>query len=71
MKERREYYIAEIGDDGPLSQFLRRKAGLTPHQIRSAKFQPQGICVNGAQARVTAEIKAGDCVSILLERTGE
>lgn len=71
MKERREYYIAEIGDEGPLSQFLRRKAGLTPHQIRSAKFRPQGICVNGAQARVTAEIKAGDCVSILLERTGE
>ena len=67
MKERRQFYHVEEGDEGPLSLFLRRKAGLTPHQIRSAKFQPQGICVNGSQARVTAVVKAGDCVSILLE----
>ena len=71
MKERRQFYHVEEGDEGPLSQYLRRKAGLTPHQIRSAKFQPQGICVNGSQARVTAEVKAGDCVSILLEGWGD
>ena len=71
MKERRQFYHVEEGDEGPLSQYLRRKAGLTPHQIRSAKFQPQGICVNGSQARVTAVVKAGDCVSILLEGPGD
>lgn len=68
MKERRQYYKVEEGEEGLLSEFLRRKAALSRHQIRSLKFTPQGICVNGAQARVSAVLKAGDSVSILLER---
>lgn len=48
-------------------QILAKKLGLTKHQIKSAKFRPGGICVNGQQARITQQLKAGDEITVLLE----
>lgn len=48
-------------------RILQIQAGLTRHQISSAKFRPGGITRNGIQCRVTESVLAGDTLSIRLE----
>lgn len=50
-----------------LQSYLRRGLGLTPGQIRSAKFRRDGILVNGVRCRVSEAVYPGDVVEVLLE----
>lgn len=50
---------------------LQNRLGLTKHQIRSAKFRRDGICVNGIQTRVTAPLKTGDVLEVILEHASD
>lgn len=64
MKKQIESHVRE---EMSLEQFLRKEFGLTKRQIRQAKYREAGICVNGIRSRVTAVLKPGDLVSVLLE----
>ena len=50
-----------------LEQFLKNRMGFSARQIRRAKFLPSGICVNGQRSRVSAILREGDLVSVLLD----
>lgn len=67
--ERRIYYQIKAADLPCRAQeILRRRLGLTAHQIRSVKFRPGGLLVNQKQARVNVSLAEGDVVEVLLEQ---
>lgn len=61
---------ATVLTQATLEQFLRKEMGLTKRQISRAKYREKGICVNGIRSRVTAVLKPGDQVTVLLEEEG-
>ena len=63
----KKYVSAVVDTPEILEQFLRRELGLSRKQISQAKFREEGICVNGERCRVTAAVKPGDQVNVLLE----
>ncbi len=50
-----------------LGSYLKRVCGFTRAQIRSMKFRPDGIVVNGRRARVNTILCAGDELELCLE----
>ncbi|MCF0133085.1 MAG: RluA family pseudouridine synthase [Blautia sp.] len=48
--------------------FLQNEMGFTKAQIRSLKYLPRGICVNGEKVRVTYVLSFGDRIEICLEQ---
>ena len=50
---------------------LRRQMHLSGHQIRSAKFREDGICLNGRRSRINEKICEGDVISVILGRQEE
>lgn len=54
-------------DGSSLQHFLRAGMGLTQKEISRAKFLPDGICVDGMQKKVTAQVTAGQRVEVQTE----
>jgi 23S rRNA pseudouridine1911/1915/1917 synthase len=67
MEKRVKHSVDVSCNDWTVGQVLQKKLKLTKHQIKSAKYRLEGICVNGQQARTTARVAAGDVVEVLLE----
>lgn len=47
--------------------FLKKVPGLSKNQIRSLKFVPDGITVNGQKVRTTDFLKEGDCLTLQIQ----
>lgn len=54
-----------------LEQYLRKILNFTKAQIRSMKFRPEGLMVNGQRARVTQVLRAEDELAVQLEEEKE
>lgn len=54
-----------------LEQYLRQNLKFTRAQIRSMKFRPEGLLVNGQKVRVTYVLQLGDELTIQLEEEKE
>lgn len=67
MKKEIFYQVPPEEDGKKLEQILRQSLKLSPREIRSAKFRPNGICVNGIQKRVTEIVRQGEHISVCLE----
>ena len=66
--ERRLSEIVRAEDEGlALGHFLRRRMGLSKKEISQAKFRENGICVDGRRQKVTAVLRAGQRVDVLLD----
>ena len=50
-----------------LGAFLRAGAGLSSSLVRSVKYEPLGLRVNGARAKTDALLRAGDVVEVRVE----
>lgn len=53
-----------------LGSYLKKVCGFTGAQIRSMKFRPDGIRVNGQRVRVNTVLGAGDELELCLEAEG-
>lgn len=62
------FKIEEWAAGRTLEQYLRQQLQLTRAQIRSLKFQPEGLCINGQKARVTQQLQTGDELAVELEK---
>lgn len=62
----KKLYSIEKTEEGMQIQKYLREAGFSKAQIRSMKFMEGGICLNGQRERVTAVLKAGDVLEVLL-----
>lgn len=67
MEKRVEYTVAVSDLPGRVEDILRKKIGLTPHQIRSARYRQEGICLNGVRVRTAEKVREGDRLQVLLE----
>ena len=67
MEKRLHYRVVEADLPCSIRTILKRRLGLSEHQIRSAKFRPDGICVNGSRVRITQPAAIHDRVDVLLE----
>ena len=66
--ERRLSEIVRAEDEGlALGCFLRSRMGLSKKEISQAKFRENGICVDGRRQKVTAVLRAGQRVDVLLD----
>ncbi len=66
--ERRLFEIVRAEDEGlALGSFLRSRMGLSKKEISQAKFRENGICVDGRRQKVTAVLRAGQRVDVLLD----
>ena len=66
--ERRLSEIVRAEDEGlALGHFLRRRMGLSKKEISQSKFRENGICVDGRRQKVTAVLRAGQRVDVLLD----
>lgn len=61
--EKLSFTVPPNADGMRLSDFLR-KAGLTAGFIRSVKYQPEGITVNGVKAFTNTHVAAGSLVQV-------
>ena len=61
------YTIEKTYHGVSVETFLRKVPALTKSQIRSLKFRPEGITVNGQKVRTTAILKEGDCLALQLQ----
>lgn len=62
--ERLELTVCAAQTERTVGSLLRRELAMAKGQISSAKFRPDGILRNGAQARVTDRVRAGDVLSV-------
>lgn len=67
MEKKVSYVVQEEDVPCTVKFLLKHKIGLSESQIKSAKFRPFGIRINGVQARVTDEAKTGSLLEVLLE----
>ncbi len=69
MERRIEYQIRpeDSEDYRIILDVLKKKFRLTVRQIRTSKFTPDGILLNGSRATVRRPVVPGDRLSILLE----
>ncbi len=61
------YTVTEQETGQKIETILKQGLSLTKNQIKSAKFRPDGICVNGNRARISTVVFSGDVVSVQLE----
>lgn len=55
----------------PLEKILKENLGLGRREISRAKFQPEGICVDGKKQRITYTVLAGQCLQVCLQDAQE
>lgn len=67
MERKLEYTVTAQDVPGSVETILRKRLGLSKHQISSAKYRPGGICLGDRQVRVTEKISQGDRIQVLLE----
>ncbi len=67
MERRIGRYVTEKEDGYSLQHFLRASMRLSQREISRAKFRENGICVNKEQKKVSALLRAGELVEVLLE----
>lgn len=70
MSRRLRKSITAEDEGTPVEWYLRQRLAFTRAQIRSMKFRPEGITVNGERARVTRRLAEGDVLELLLEDEG-
>ncbi len=68
MEKKLQYRVTAEDVPCKVEFLLKKRMGLTKHQISSAKFCSGGICLNGKQARVNAQAAAGDILEAVLEQ---
>ncbi|MDQ9752225.1 hypothetical protein RFZ03_16415, partial [Acinetobacter baumannii] len=54
-------------EDISVEQLLKREFHLSKREISRAKFQENGICLNGEKVRVNQKVKKGDCLTVSFE----
>lgn len=59
--------IGEELEDISVEQLLKREFHLSKREISRAKFQENGICLNGEKVRVNQKVKKGDCLTVSFE----
>lgn len=50
-----------------LEQYLRQKLKFTKGQIKSMKFRPEGLMVNGVRRRISHILQTGEELTVQLE----
>ena len=68
MEKRIRYAVQAEDLPCTVEALLKKRLGLTAHQIRSAKFRQEGITLNGVRTRITGCPKPGDLLEVLLEQ---
>ena len=53
MEKRIRYAVQTEDLPGTVETLMRKRLGLSAHQIRSAKFRQEGITLNGVRTRIT------------------
>lgn len=70
--ERKISYIVTSDDEYlTIEKILQKRLELTKSQIRSAKFRPDGIRLNGERSRINTRVQTGDRLEVLLESAKE
>lgn len=59
--------IGEELENISVEQLLKREFHLLKREISRAKFQENGICLNGEKVRVNQKVKKGDCLTVSFE----
>lgn len=59
--------IGEELENISVEQLLKREIHLSKREISRAKFQENGICLNGEKVRVNQKVKKGDCLTVSFE----
>lgn len=59
--------IGEELENISVEQLLKREFHLSKREISRAKFQENGICINGEKVRVNQKVKKGDCLTVSFE----
>ncbi|MDO4678050.1 MAG: RluA family pseudouridine synthase [Blautia sp.] len=59
--------IGEELEDISVEQLLKREFHLSKREISRAKFQENGICLNGEKVRVNQKVRKGDCLTVSFE----
>ena len=59
--------IGEELENISVEQLLKREFHLSKREISRAKFQENGICLNGEKVRVNQKVKKGDCLTVSFE----
>lgn len=67
MKRFLAYTIDSTCHGLSVQTFLKKVPGLSKNQIRSLKFVPDGITVNGQKVRTTYLLKEGDCLALQIQ----
>lgn len=67
MKRFLTYTITEPHHGLSVQAFLKKDPGLSKNQIRSLKFIPDGITVNGQKVRTTYLLKEGDFLTVQIQ----
>ena len=65
------YTVTQEYDGKKVVNFLRECCGLSARIVRSIKFTPDGMKLNGTKTRTTDKIKCGDLITILIPDSGD
>lgn len=65
------YTVTQEYDGKKVVNFLREHCGLSARIVRSIKFTPDGMKLNGEKTRTTDRIKYGDIITILIPDSGD
>lgn len=66
----RKILTLSIGEDlenTSVEQLLKEEFHLSKREISRAKFQENGICLNGEKVRVNRKVRMGDCLTVSFE----
>ncbi len=70
MEKKLEYTVTREDVPGNINDILKKRLGLSGHQISSAKYRRGGISRNGSRARISEAVSPGDRIEVLLEEAG-
>lgn len=70
MAKRLTFTVSEKASGKTIRGYLKSCAGFSEAQIRRMKFRENGICLNGQRSRVTAVLKEGDRLELLVDEGG-
>lgn len=71
MRDRLTFSVTEQEQGKQADWIMKNCLGMSRREISRAKFTENGICVNGQRSRVTARLREGDLLEILLETERE
>ena len=66
-----KYTVPEEYDGKKVVHFLRGYCGFSSRLVRSIKFTPEGMKLNGEKTRTVDRIKSGDIITVFLHDSGE